>query len=86
MLDYITVYDDDGTESEVYVLEETQINGNTYVLVTEDEYDEESVAYILKQVGADDDEVYYESVDDEEELAAVADVFAELLDDFEIEM
>ena len=51
-------------ELEVYVLEQTCINGITYLLVTEEE-EEDSVAYILKEVQAENDEVIYAMVDED---------------------
>ena len=86
MLDEITVYNDDGEESVFHVIEQTQINGNSYLLATEDIDDEELDAWIFRQVRTDDDEVYYETIEDETELEAVIEVFEELLEDCEIEM
>ncbi len=86
MLDSIKVYNDDGEEAEFYVIEQTQINGMTYLLASEDEYGEETEAWIFKQTGTDGDEVYYETIDDEDELEAVAGVFEELLEDYDIEL
>ena len=86
MLDTITVYDDNGEEAVFYVLEQTQINGNTYLLATENEFEEELEAWIFKQVKTGSDEIYYETIDDDDELEAVSEVFDELLDDYEIEL
>ncbi len=86
MYDTITVYNEDGDETEFYVLEQTQINGSTYLLATSDDDEEEMDAWIFKQVGTDEDDVYYETIDDEDELEAVAGVFEELLDDYDIEL
>ncbi len=92
MDEIIRVYNDDGEEAEFYVLEQTQINGNTYLLATEtdgyayDDEDEEVGAWIFKQVKTGTDDIYYETIDDENELEAVTGVFAELLDDFDIEL
>ena len=63
---------------EFYVLEETQINGKKFLFVTEEE-DGDSEAYILN------DDVVYEMVEDDNELAALGKVFAELIDDADIE-
>ncbi len=86
MLDEITVYNDDGEEAVFHVIEQTQINGNSYLLAAEDVDEEELDAWIFKQIRTDDDEVYYETIEDETELEAVIEVFEELLDDCEIEM
>lgn len=71
-------------ELEVYVLEQTCINGTTYLLVTEEE-EEDSVAYILKEILTENDEAVYAMVEDDVELNAISKVFAEMLDDVDIE-
>lgn len=77
----------DNDESvEFYVLEETKINGLKYILVTESEEDE-AEAYILKDVSAEDEaEAVYEMVEDDAELEMVSGLFAELLEDVDIEL
>ena len=67
-----------------YVLEETQINGNKYLFVTEEE-DGDSDAYILKEIADENDDIVYEMVEDDKELAALGKIFAELIDDADIE-
>ena len=71
-------------ELEVYVLEQTCINGVTYLLVTEEE-SEDSVAYILKEIETEQDEVICAMVEDDVELEAISKVFAEILEDVSIE-
>ena len=71
-------------EIEFFVVEETQINGTKYLFVTEEE-DEDCDAYILKEMRADEDDIVYEMVEDDAELRAVGKVFAELIDDADIE-
>ncbi|MCC8051056.1 MAG: DUF1292 domain-containing protein [Clostridiales bacterium] len=69
-----------------YVVEETRINGVSYLLVTETE-EEEAEAYILKDTSKDgDEEAVYEFVDNDEELEAVSKIFTELLEDVDIEL
>ncbi len=71
---------------EFFVLEETKINGTKYILVTESEEDE-AEAYILKDLAAEDEaESIYEIVEDENELEMVSALFAELLEDVDIEL
>ena len=70
------------------IIEETRVNGINYLLVTEseDEEDEEAEAYILKDTSkAEDTEAVYEFVESEEELDAVSRIFAELLEDMDLE-
>jgi hypothetical protein len=67
-------------------VEETRIGGVSYLLVTESEADE-AEAYILKDLSQDgEEEASYEFVEDDEELAAVSKIFAELLEDVDIEL
>ncbi len=77
---------DDNEEVEFYVLEQTKLNGHTYLLVTDSEEEEEGTAYILKELSQDSDEAaVYDIVEDENELKLIAKIFEELLDDIEIE-
>lgn len=69
---------------EFYVLEQTKLNGNQYILVT-DVQEGDGEALILKEVlGQQEDENIYEIVDDDTEMSAVAAVFENLLDDIEL--
>lgn len=70
---------------EFYVLEQTKINGISYILVTDSEEDE-AECLILKDVSSEeDDESIYEIVEEDGELNALSKVFEELLEDVEIE-
>ena len=74
--------DEDGIEVEFTVIEETKINGKNYLLVAEEENsdEEETIAYILKDVsGEQDAEAIYEVVEDDEELESLSKIFEELL-------
>ena len=74
--------DEDGVEVEFTVIEETKINGINYLLVAEDEStdEDETIAYILKDVsGEQDAEAVYEMVEEDEELDSLSKIFAELL-------
>ena len=75
-------------EVEFYIIEETRISGVNYLLVTEepDDSEEEAEAYILKDISQEDDsQANYIIVEDDEELDSVGKVFAELLDDIDLE-
>ena len=80
------IFTDPDTKEQIefYVLEETQINGNKYFFVTEEE-DGDSDAYILKEVADENEDIIYEMVEEEKELTALGKVFAELIDDADIE-
>lgn len=68
---------------EFYVLEQTRIGGCNYILVTDFE-EGDGEALILKDLSKDgEQESLYTIVSDDEELAAVASVFENMLDDVE---
>ena len=72
-------------EIDFFVLEQTKVNGVSYILVTDSE-DDEAECLILKDTSdeASADSVY-DIVDDDVELTAVSKVFEELLEDVDIE-
>ncbi|MGB8450690.1 MAG: DUF1292 domain-containing protein [Anaerocolumna sp.] len=78
---------EDNEQVEFYVLEQTKLNGYTYLLVTDSgEDEEEGTAYILKDLSLDMDEAaLYDIVEDEDELELISKIFEELLDDIDIE-
>lgn len=79
-------FDDTEEAVEFYVLEQTKINGSTYILVTDSEEDD-AECLIMKDVSAGDGEdCVYEIVEDDMELKAVSGVFEELLEDTDIRM
>lgn len=68
-----------------FVLEQTRIGGFNYILVTDFE-EGDGEALILKDMSKDgEEESLYEIVSDDDELAAVAEIFENMLDDVEIE-
>jgi hypothetical protein len=73
-------------EVEFYIIEQTQINGYSYILVTDSEDDEEAEALILKDLSAlEETEAVYEIVEDDTELDYVSKIFEEILEDIDIE-
>ena len=87
-MEQLTFVTEDQESVDFYIIEETRVNGINYLLVTEseDEEDEEAEAYILKDTSkAEDTEAVYEFVESEEELDAVSRIFAELLEDMDLE-
>ena len=87
-MEKLTFVTEDQESVDFYIIEETRVNGINYLLVTEseDEEDEEAEAYILKDTSkAEDTEAVYEFVESEEELDAVSRIFAELLEDRDLE-
>lgn len=79
---------EDNEEIEFYVLEQTRINGCNYLLIADsaEEDDEEANAMILKERETAQNDVVYDIVEDDEELAAVSKVFETMMDDIDIEM
>lgn len=73
---------EEGSEPvEFYVLEQTRLGGVNYLLVT-DEEDGDADALILKELSKEgDSEGVYEIVSEDKELAAVAEIFADILED-----
>ena len=79
-------FGDGNGEDEFFVLEQTKINGATYILVTDSEEDD-AECLILKETGVEEQtDKMYEIVEDDTELLAVSKVFEELLEDGSIEM
>ena len=81
----IFTFEDTNEEVEFFVLEQTKVNGNTYILVTDSEEDEAECLILKDTSDAEEKESVYEIVEDDVELEAVLKVFEELLDDVDIE-
>lgn len=82
----ITLTTDDGEELNLYVLEETKINGESYLLVSDSE-EEDGECYLLKDKSkAEDEEAAYEFVDEDSELLYLSKIFSELLGDTDVEI
>ncbi len=64
----------------LYVLEETTLNEQKYLLVTEEEHGDTD-AFILKELASDETDITYEFVEDDVEFEAVTKIFEELVDD-----
>lgn len=72
-------------QEDFYVLEQTRIGGIDYILVT-DSMEGDGEAMILKDLSRDgEEEGIFVPVTDEEELAAVAGVFENMLEDVELQ-
>ena len=85
-MDSITLIAPDTQENiTVDVREETTLNENKYLLVTEDS-ERDTEAFILKEIAEDDTDVTYEIVEDDLEFNAVVKVFEELVEDTDFEM
>lgn len=78
---------DENEEVEFQILEQTKLNGISYILVTDALEDaEEGNAYILKDTSSEEEEAsVYDIVEDENELELIGKIFAELLEDIDLE-
>lgn len=81
---------EDGEIVDMYVLEETTLQGIHYILVTEeldDDHDEAIVMIMKEEKQQEENEVsVYDVVENEEELQVVAKLFAELMDDIDFQL
>ena len=80
------IFGDGSGEQEFFVLEETKINGSSYILVTDSQDDGAECLILREEEGSREGDSIYEIVEDETELLAVSKVFEELLEDVDIEM
>jgi len=84
ILEKITFTPEGDETIDFYVLETTKLGGVDYILVTEEE-DGDGDCYILKDLSdISDEEAVYEFVEDDEELKAVGQVFASILEDIDL--
>ncbi len=82
----ITMKDENGEEVKMYVLEETKLNGESYLLVS-DTKDGDGECYLMKDTSKPDDtEAAYEFVDDDGELEYMSKVFSELMSDLGVDI
>ncbi len=85
-MDSVTLTAPDTNEKiTVYVIEETTLNEQKYLLVAEN-CEEDAEAFILKEIATDDTDAVYEIVEDDVEFEAVVKVFEELVEDTDFEM
>ena len=80
-LEKITFRPEGDNPVEFYVLEQTRINGSDYILVTDSE-EGDGEALILRDTSKEgEEEGVFTIVSDDDELAAVAGVFENMLED-----
>lgn len=85
MMEKIIFMSEDMQEIEFFVLEQTKLNGVSYILVTDSE-DDDAECWIMKDVSTEESlESIYDMVEDDDELLAILKVFEELLEDIDIE-
>lgn len=79
-------FEDTGEMVDFYVLEQTRINGCSYILVTDSEEDEAQCLILKENSVTEGKDCIYDIVEDDTELLAVSKVFEELLEDVDIEL
>ena len=86
-MDSVVFTQEDGTETEYFVLAEATVGQNSYLLCTEEE-EGDAEAFVLRAMMDEEDEesVLYETVEDEKELEKAVEAFSEILDDVDIEV
>ena len=84
-MEKIRFVEEDGTETEFFVEEQTRMNGYNYLLVS-DSQDDEAQAYILKDLSKDTDpQASYVMVEDDREFEVISRLFADMLEDVDLE-
>ncbi len=83
--DTVSFLSEDGENIKLSVIEETKINGVSYILVTDSFEGEDGECYIMKDISSgDDEEANYIFVEDENELDSVFEIFEKMMDDIDI--
>lgn len=79
-------FDETGEEVLFCVLGSAQMNEIAYILVVDEKEieDDDMTAYILKATEADEVDVFYDLVDDDDELHAVIPLLEKYLDEYDI--
>jgi len=85
--DTITMTDENGEEREFVVIDSFEDKGVNYMLVVDagEMDDEESEAFVLKEVSSDGDESVFEFIDDDEEFDRIVNLFQDGSEDYDIE-
>lgn len=83
--DTVSFLSEDGENIKLSVLEETKINGISYILVTDSFDGEDGECYIMKDISnGDSEDANYIFVEDENELDSVFEIFEKMMDDIDI--
>lgn len=78
----ISFLSEDGENIEFSIIEETKINGISYILVTDSFEDENGECYIMKDISnSEAKDAEYIFVEDEEELNSVFEIFEKMMND-----
>ena len=78
----IIMTDENGNEIELFILDETKINGMNYILTTDAPEGEDGECYVLKDISKPEEtDAVYRFVDNDDELEYMTRIFSELSDD-----
>ncbi len=84
-MEKLTFQGENGEAIELYILESTRLGGVDYILATGAETGDGDCYIFKDKSDSADDTAVYEMVDDENEMDYLLSVFAELLDDVDLE-
>ena len=85
--DTVSFLSEDGENIKLSVLEETKINGISYILVTDSFEDENGECYIMKDISSSEaKDAEYIFVEDEEELNLAFEIFEKMMNDDDIDI
>ena len=83
----ISMQTEDGGMVDFFVLEETRLNGQNYLLVTDSCDEEDGECYILKDISRQEDaEAVYVFVEEDEELDCLYPIFSQLISDMDVDL
>lgn len=84
-IEYYTLTDEEGNESQFELIGEAEIDGKTYYALTEldEEGNQISDEYVVLRVESEGDEDILVSIDDDEEFDKVADFFDDQFSDID---
>lgn len=77
-------FEDTNETVDFFVLEQTKLNGATYLLVVDNESDDAECLILKETESGNEQDNLYDIVEDDNELTAVSKVFEELLEDVDI--
>ena len=77
-------FEDTNETVDFFVLEQTKLNGATYLLVADNESDDAECLILKETESGNEQDNLYDIVEDYNELTAVSKVFEELLEDVDI--
>lgn len=77
-------FEDTNEIVDFFVLEQTKLNGATYLLVADNESDDAECLILKETESGNEQDNLYDIVEDDNELTAVSKVFEELLEDVDI--